>query len=59
MKAANRESVPALQSCMWVAGATVAYPGPLTTAHPATVYTGVGALIAPGDAQSADKRQAA
>ena len=33
--------------------------GPLATAYPATVYTGVGALVAPGDAQFADQRQAA
>ena len=58
-KAAGRESVPALQSCMWMAGAAGAYSArPLATAYPATVYTGVGALAAPGDAQLADQRQA-
>ena len=54
-KAAGRESVPALQSCMWMACAAGAYSaGPLVTTYPATVYTGVGALVAPGDAQFAD-----
>ena len=56
-KAAGRESVPALQSCMWMAGAAGACSaGPLATAYPATVCTCAGALVAPGDAQFADQR---
>ena len=52
--------MPALQSCMWMAGATGTYSaGPLATAYPPTVHTGVGALVAPGDAQFAYQRKAA
>ena len=59
-KATGRESVPACRPCMWMAGATGTYPaGPLATAYSPTLHTGVGALVAPGDAHSADHRQAA
>ena len=59
-KATGRESVPARRPCMWMAGATGTYPAaPLATAYPPALHTGVGALVAPGDAQSADQRQAA
>ena len=59
-KAVGRESVPAFQSCMWMAGTTGAYSaGLLATAYPPTIHTGVVALVAPGDAQLADQRQAA
>ena len=63
-KAAARENMPALRSCMWMAGAAGAYSaGPLATAYPATGYTagytGVGTFVVRGNAQLADQRQAA
>ena len=59
-KASGRVSVPACRPCVWMAGATGTYPaGPLATAYSPALHTGVGALDAPGDAQSADQRQAA
>ena len=60
---AGRQDI-ALQSCTRVTGAAGTYSaGPLATAYPPTAYTagyiGVGAPVAPGDAQFADQRQAA
>ena len=60
VKATGRESVPACRPCMWMAGATGTYPaGPLASAYSPTLHNGVGALVVPGDAQSADQRHAA
>ena len=58
---AGRKDMPALQSCMRMTGAAGTYSaGPLATAYPTTVhtsgYTGVGALVAPGDAHFAGQR---
>ena len=51
-------NVPAYRPCVGMAGATGTYPaGPLATAYSPALHTGVGALDAPGDAQSADQRQ--
>ena len=58
-KATGRVNVPACRPCVGMAGATGTYPaGPLATAYSPALHTGVGALDAPGDAQSADQRQA-
>ena len=58
-KATGRVNVPACRQCAGMAGATGTYPaGPLATAYSPALHTGVGALDAPGDAQSADQRQA-
>ena len=54
-KATGRVSVPACRPCVGMAGAIGTYPaGPLATAYSPALHTGVGALDAPGDAQSAD-----
>ena len=58
-KATGRVNVPACRPCVGMAGATGTYPaGPLATDYSPALHTGVGALDAPGDAQSADQRQA-
>ena len=59
-KATGHVSVPACRPCVWMVGATGTYPaGPLATAYSPALHTGVGALDAPGDAQSADQRRVA
>ena len=58
-KVTGRVNVPTCRPCVWMAGATGTYPvGPLATAYSPALHTGVGAPDAPGDAQSADRRQA-